>query len=121
MSTPADAPALLERYRAVREWTERICSLLQLEDQVIQSMPDVSPTRWHIAHTTWFFETFVLAKALPSHKPVHREKHLILVPYLYANGAEINGLEMPVNAGKKRKRRTLSDYGLKFPDEDAKD
>ena len=51
---------LLDRYRRVRSLTRRICEPLETEDFVIQSMPDVSPTRWHLAHTTWFFETFVL-------------------------------------------------------------
>ena len=54
----------------------------------------------------------------PAGLAIDRQKHLILVPYLYANGAEINGLELPVNAGQKRKRRTLSDYGLDFLDKD---
>jgi hypothetical protein len=69
------------------------------------------------------FKKEVIAEFLisPAGLAVDRQKHVILVPYLYANGAEINGLEMPVNAGKKRKRRTLSDYGLKFPDEETKD
>ena len=49
---------------------------------------------------------------------VDREKHLILVPYLYANGAEINGLEQPSNSGKKRKPRDLSDYGLGWTKKD---
>jgi len=57
----------------------------------------------------------------PAGLTVDRKKHLILVPYLYANGAEINGLEMPVNAGKKRRRRTLSDYGFDFLDKEKKD
>ena len=48
----------------------------------------------------------------PAGISIDREKHLILVPYLYANGAEINGLEQPSNAGKKRRKRDLSDYGL---------
>lgn len=51
---------LLDRYRAVRRFTRKICEPLQTEDYVVQSMPDVSPTRWHLAHTTWFFETFLL-------------------------------------------------------------
>ncbi len=69
------------------------------------------------------FKKEVIAEFLisPAGLAVDRQKHLILVPYLYANGAEINGLEMPVNAGQKRKRRTLSDYGLKFPDEATTD
>ena len=49
---------------------------------------------------------------------IDREKHLILVPYLYANGAEINGLEQPSNSGKKRKPRDLSDYGLGWTKKD---
>ena len=46
----------------------KICAPLETEDYVIQSMPDVSPTRWHLAHTTWFFETFCL-KNLPDYEP----------------------------------------------------
>jgi ergothioneine biosynthesis protein EgtB len=57
----ADAPATaLERYEAVRRFTERLCEPLATEDYVVQSMEDVSPTKWHLAHTSWFFETFVL-------------------------------------------------------------
>ena len=54
------APTLLERYCAVRRQTEALCEPLETEDYVVSSMPDVSPTKWHLAHTSWFFETFVL-------------------------------------------------------------
>ena len=50
----------------MRETTERLAAPLSAEDQTVQSMPDVSPTKWHRAHTTWFFETFVLG---PDHVP----------------------------------------------------
>jgi ergothioneine biosynthesis protein EgtB len=59
-----------ERYRQVRAATEALCAPLTLEDHVLQSMPEASPARWHLAHTSWFFETFVLA-ALPGHRPYH--------------------------------------------------
>jgi len=49
-----------ERYRNVREETEARASHLSAEDQIVQSMPDASPTKWHRAHVTWFFETFLL-------------------------------------------------------------
>ena len=52
---------LASRYAEVRAHTEALAAPLSGEDQTVQSMPDVSPTKWHRAHTTWFFETFVLA------------------------------------------------------------
>ena len=55
---PAD---LSDRYLQTRRLSQRLCEPLAVEDFVVQSMPDASPTRWHLAHTTWFFETFVLA------------------------------------------------------------
>jgi ergothioneine biosynthesis protein EgtB len=48
------------RYHTVRGLTEQLCQPLVVEDYVVQSMPDVSPTKWHLAHTSWFFETFLL-------------------------------------------------------------
>jgi len=48
------------RYETVRQQTEALCEPLSIEDYVVQSMPEVSPTKWHLAHTSWFFETFLL-------------------------------------------------------------
>ncbi|MEM7322813.1 MAG: ergothioneine biosynthesis protein EgtB [Actinomycetota bacterium] len=56
-----DAASLSARYQDVRSTTERLAAPLSPEDQVVQSMPDVSPTKWHRAHVTWFWETFLLA------------------------------------------------------------
>src|SRR6202161_3597805 len=53
-------PDLPDAYAEVRATTERLASVLSAEDQTVQSMADVSPTKWHRAHVTWFFETFVL-------------------------------------------------------------
>ena len=67
-SSPAiPQPALLTAYHQVRQLSERICQPLATEDYVIQSMPDVSPPKWHLAHTTWFFETFILIPYLPGY------------------------------------------------------
>jgi ergothioneine biosynthesis protein EgtB len=60
--------ALLERFRAVRSATDSLRASLTAEDQMVQSMPDCSPAKWHAAHTTWFFETFLLS-AEPWYKP----------------------------------------------------
>ncbi len=60
---------LLDQYRAVRARTLELASPLSPEDQGVQSMPDASPTKWHLAHTTWFFETFVLKPHAPDHRP----------------------------------------------------
>src|SRR5438874_11019476 len=60
--------AFRELFRSIRQATENLCEPLTTEDYVIQSMPDASPVKWHLAHTTWFFETFVLAAALPDYQ-----------------------------------------------------
>ncbi|MCH7885409.1 MAG: ergothioneine biosynthesis protein EgtB, partial [Planctomycetes bacterium] len=70
---PPPAPISAPSYEAVRRFSESLCEPLVTEDFVIQSMPDVSPTRWHLAHTTWFFETLVLSKYVPNYRPYHRD------------------------------------------------
>jgi ergothioneine biosynthesis protein EgtB len=65
---PARSEILIERYRRVRDFTARLCRNLQPEDYVVQSMPDVSPTKWHLAHTSWFFETFVVKVWMPRYR-----------------------------------------------------
>lgn len=60
--------ALYQNFQTVRQQTNTLCQPLAIEDYVIQSIEDVSPPKWHLAHTTWFFETFVLAKYLTGYQ-----------------------------------------------------
>src|SRR5689334_6682506 len=66
-----DPAALVSRYDAVRALSLSLASRLTPEDQQVQTMADVSPTKWHLAHTTWFFETFLLQPQLPGYTPFH--------------------------------------------------
>ncbi|MDX2216802.1 MAG: DinB family protein, partial [Oculatellaceae cyanobacterium bins.114] len=63
--------SLIDQYQSVRQLSELICQPLAIEDYVIQSMPDVSPPKWHLAHTSWFFETFLLLPHLPGYDVFH--------------------------------------------------
>jgi len=67
---PANAPPSLDRFLAVRAYSEQIAAPLSPEDQTVQSMPDASPTKWHLAHTTWFFETFLLRPHAADYRPL---------------------------------------------------
>jgi len=64
-------PDLLEKYIQIRHDSESICSTLKVEDYGIQTMPDVSPPKWHLAHTAWFFETLLLKPYLPEYQIYH--------------------------------------------------
>ena len=63
--------SLTEQYRCVRQTSLRCCAPLAVEDHSLQSMPDASPAKWHLAHTTWFFETFLLSEHLPGYRAFH--------------------------------------------------
>jgi len=87
----AEAPATLEetlaeRYARVRSTTLQLCRYLQAEDFVVQSMPDVSPAKWHLAHTTWFFERFVLEPAVRAYKPFNDQFGFLFNSYYQGAG-----------------------------------
>jgi ergothioneine biosynthesis protein EgtB len=77
---------LRERFAAVRRATDRLCEPLSPEDCQIQSMPDASPTKWHLAHTSWFFETFLLA-GKPNFRPIDERYTFLFNSYYEAVGA----------------------------------
>jgi ergothioneine biosynthesis protein EgtB len=73
-------------FSAVRRATERLCEPLSAEDCQLQSMPDASPVKWHLAHTTWFFETFLLS-ADPAYEPFDGQFQFLFNSYYEAVGA----------------------------------
>lgn len=78
---------LLIQYKKVRSRSMRICAPLEAEDAQIQSMPDVSPPKWHLAHTTWFFENFLLKPALRDYQVFHPRFHFLFNSYYKSQGA----------------------------------
>src|SRR5256885_1713066 len=76
----------IEAFRRVRGETERRAAPLSAEDQVIQSMPDASPTKWHRAHTTWFFETFLVRPHVPGYKVFDERFTFLFNSYYVAAG-----------------------------------
>ncbi|HEY7943504.1 MAG TPA: ergothioneine biosynthesis protein EgtB [Casimicrobiaceae bacterium] len=79
-------PSLPARYRAIRAATEALAVPLSDEDCAIQSMPDASPVKWHLAHTSWFFETFLLEPGLPGYRPYHPVFRTLFNSYYNAVG-----------------------------------
>ena len=70
-SVSAPRESLIQQYERIRKDSELVCAPLETEDYCIQTMPDVSPAKWHLAHTSWFFETFVLIPFQPGYRCFH--------------------------------------------------
>jgi ergothioneine biosynthesis protein EgtB len=78
--------ALPSAYQSTRNRTLNLCSSLEPEDYVVQSMPDVSPTKWHLAHTTWFFEQFVLLPFVQGYRVFDEQYHYLFNSYYQTAG-----------------------------------
>jgi ergothioneine biosynthesis protein EgtB len=70
----------------VRAFSEELCEPLEIEDYVVQSMPDCSPTKWHLAHVSWFFETFLLQPNVPEYRSLHPQYTYLFNSYYNAVG-----------------------------------
>ena len=80
------ADQLLERYTAVRAASRKLAAPLSAEDQMVQSCPEASPVKWHLAHTSWFFETFVLREFLAGYQDFHPDFHWLFNSYYQSLG-----------------------------------
>lgn len=89
MKTQAAQEALWNRYIETRSYTEQICQPLEIEDYVVQPVGDVSPPKWHLGHTTWFFETFILKEHLEGYKEYHPSYNFVFNSYYEAVGARV--------------------------------
>src|ERR1700729_2271476 len=78
--------AVRSRYKAVRTATSALAASFSAEDQMVQSCPEASPMKWHQAHTTWFFETFVLRPFVQDYKPIREEFHWLFNSYYNSLG-----------------------------------
>jgi len=85
-----DSPRLLQRYESVRSTTAALASPLSPEDACVQSMPDASPAKWHLAHTTWFFETFVLEPHEQRFEPFDAAFRLLFNSYYNGVGEQFS-------------------------------
>ncbi|MFD2515543.1 ergothioneine biosynthesis protein EgtB [Pontibacter locisalis] len=80
---------VLQQYKQIRARTEHICQPLEPEDTVVQPIVDVSPPKWHMAHTSWFFETFVLKPYLPGYKLFHEQYSYLFNSYYNSVGSRV--------------------------------
>lgn len=82
------AETLLARYKAVRKQTDDLAAPLSAEDQMVQSCPEASPAKWHLAHTSWFFETFLLSQHLAGYHPLNPQFRNLFNSYYNAVGPQ---------------------------------
>lgn len=89
--TPTYNPAstLLANYDRVRAWSIKICEPLHAEDYVVQPVMDVSPPKWHLGHTTWFFENFILVEQLQAYQPFNLQLNYFFNSYYESQGPRI--------------------------------
>ena len=84
----SDPASLLTLYTGTRRITERLCGPLATEDYVVQAMPNVSPAKWHLAHVTWFSETFILERHLPGYETFNPEFKPLFNSYYNSAGPQ---------------------------------
>jgi ergothioneine biosynthesis protein EgtB len=113
-ATSSRRDGLIAQFRKVRDFSAQLCRSLQPEDYVVQSMPDVSPTKWHLAHTSWFFETFIVKVWMPRYRSEVPQYAYLFNSYYNAAGSmhrrDLRGLiSRPTVAETYRFRESIDD------------
>ncbi|ROI06556.1 ergothioneine biosynthesis protein EgtB [Chryseobacterium sp. G0240] len=80
---------LVKKYTDIRRRSEEICAPLEIEDYVVQPIVDVSPPKWHLGHTTWFFETFILIPNFPDYQVFDTQYNFVFNSYYETIGARV--------------------------------
>src|SRR5947208_803219 len=86
----AELGKLYTEFKKTRSQTETLCAPLQPEDYGIQAMPDVSPPKWHLAHTSWFYEEFILKEFVEGYVPFNREYAFLFNSYYETAGSHVS-------------------------------
>ena len=112
---------ITEQYFRVRAHSETICSGLETEDYVVQPVADVSPPKWHLGHTTWFWETFLLAPNVPNYKSFHADFSYVFNSYYETVGKRVlrtnrGNLSRPTVAGVYAYRAYVDEQMSRFLD-----
>lgn len=110
---------VVEKYKSVRRHTEAICLPLQTEDYVVQPVADVSPPKWHLGHSTWFFETFLLKPYAAGYKEYNAEYNFVFNSYYETVGARVirtdrGNLSRPTVAEIYQYRKYVDDAMIPF-------
>ncbi|MDR3696950.1 ergothioneine biosynthesis protein EgtB [Mucilaginibacter sp.] len=120
------SPDLATRYIGVRKRTEQICSPLETEDYVVQPIVDVSPPKWHLGHTTWFFETFILKPYFMGYQECNPDYNYVFNSYYETVGNRVirtdrGNLSRPTVIEIYKYREYVDDAMLKFLHESIDD
>lgn len=113
---------LLTAYQNVRGWTARICAPLETDDYVVQPTADVSPPKWHLGHTTWFWETFVLVPHRPGYRVFHDDFSFVFNSYYETVGRRVlrtqrGNMTRPTVAEVYRYRDYVDEHMSRFLEE----
>ncbi len=112
-ASSSESERLRNLFHQVRKFTNSLCATLEPEDCVVQSMPDVSPAKWHLAHTTWFFETFILKKFVSGYRAEIPEYAYLFNSYYNAAGdmhrRDLRGLISRPTVGEAQRYRASVD------------